>query len=121
MVTVQAKQATVKPFNKGFYNDVLQGLKAPEKYLHSKYFYDEAGDRLFQKIMACPEYYLTRCEMEIFTQQTGRIAQKFVQASPQFDVIELGAGDATKSIYLLEELLKKILLLHTTLLIFRRM
>src|SRR5882757_9173852 len=40
-----------------FYNDVINGLRAENKYLPSKYFYDEAGDKLFQQIMACPEYY----------------------------------------------------------------
>ncbi len=45
-----------------FLEDVIKGLSAKEKYLESKYFYDAKGDVLFQKIMACPEYYPTRCE-----------------------------------------------------------
>ena len=48
-----------------FYNDVMEGLRAKPKYLDSKYFYDEAGDKLFQQIMDCDEYYLTNCELEI--------------------------------------------------------
>jgi uncharacterized SAM-dependent methyltransferase len=37
------------------------------KHLLSKYFYDKKGDELFQQIMNMPEYYLTDCELEIFT------------------------------------------------------
>jgi L-histidine N-alpha-methyltransferase len=87
-----------------FLHDVLAGLSAEEKYLHSKYFYNEVGDRLFQKIMASPEYYLTRCEMEIFTTQRSGIAEALINNRSEFDVIELGAGDATKSVHLLSEL-----------------
>jgi dimethylhistidine N-methyltransferase len=54
--------------------------------------------------MACPEYYLTRCEMEIFTKQTKEIATSFIERFKEFDVVELGAGDATKSVHLLSEL-----------------
>ncbi len=89
-----------------FLHEVLEGLSAPEKYLNSKYFYDAIGDQIFQKIMACPEYYLTRCEMEIFTQQTQQIANTLSQQHSDFDLVELGAGDATKSFYLLEQLIK---------------
>ena len=54
-----------------FFHDVLKGLSAPAKYLDSKYFYDKEGDRLFEQIMECEEYYLTNCELEIFSQQSG--------------------------------------------------
>jgi L-histidine Nalpha-methyltransferase len=87
-----------------FLNDVLAGLSAKEKYLSSKYFYNKRGDELFQQIMACDEYYPTKCEMEIFTQQTKELAKVFTSEHEEFDIVELGAGDATKSIYLLEEL-----------------
>ncbi|HMH24002.1 MAG TPA: L-histidine N(alpha)-methyltransferase [Puia sp.] len=90
----------------GFYKDVMNGLRATNKYLQSKYFYDEAGDKLFQQIMACPEYYPTRCEMEILQHQSGQMASLFTRNSEPFDLVELGPGDATKSYYLLRELLK---------------
>ena len=98
---------TTEVENKSFLNDVLKGLTAPLKYLQSKYFYDAEGDRLFQHIMKSDEYYLTDCEMEIFTNQTTALANAFIAAHESFDVIELGAGDATKSIHLLKELKKK--------------
>lgn len=84
-----------------FYNEVMEGLTTPQKFLSSKYFYDAAGDKLFQQIMASPEYYLTNCEMEIFAHQTSSIAKAMFKNSSEFDVIELGAGDATKSTHLL--------------------
>ncbi|HXB93584.1 MAG TPA: L-histidine N(alpha)-methyltransferase [Puia sp.] len=87
-----------------FYKDVLDGLRAEHKYLSSKYFYDEAGDKLFQQIMACPEYYPTRCEMEILQHQSGKMARMFIKDSPNFDLVELGPGDASKSWFLLREL-----------------
>ena len=88
-----------------FYDDVIRGLSASPKRMDSKYFYDAKGDKLFQQIMNCDEYYLTNCEMEIFTQQTGAVTQTMMQGGQPFDLIELGAGDATKSIHLLKNLL----------------
>jgi len=88
-----------------FHEEVINGLKASQKYLQSKYFYDETGDKLFQQIMASPEYYLTRCEMEIMQHQSPAIADCF-EGQP-FDLVELGPGDATKSWHLLRELMKR--------------
>jgi L-histidine N-alpha-methyltransferase len=90
-----------------FLNDVLKGLRSQPKYLFSKYFYDEKGDELFQKIMASEDYYLTNCEMEIFSKQTAAIADSVLKNDPVLDVIEFGAGDATKSVFLLKELVKR--------------
>lgn len=90
-----------------FLNDVLTGLQSTPKHLSSKYFYDKKGDELFQKIMAMPEYYLTRCELDIFKNKTGEIADCIKADQQPFDLIELGAGDAMKSTYLLEYLIEK--------------
>ena len=90
-----------------FLQDVLKGLSAKEKYLQSKYFYDAKGDVLFQKIMKCPEYYPTKCEFEIFTQKTNELVSVLAELNTEFDIVELGAGDATKSFYLLKELIKR--------------
>ena len=89
-----------------FYNEVINGLRAEHKYLSSKYFYDETGDKLFQQIMACPEYYPTRCEMEIMQHQSGKMARLFTADNTDFDLVELGPGDATKSWFLLQQLQK---------------
>jgi L-histidine N-alpha-methyltransferase len=88
-----------------FLHDVLKGFSAKEKYLQSKYFYDVKGDRLFQNIMGCKEYYPTKCEMEIFTQKTQELVTVLTGQNKAFDIVELGAGDATKSFHLLKGLL----------------
>lgn len=90
-----------------FLNDVLNGLMAEKKFLSSKYFYDETGDRIFQQIMEMGEYYLTDAEMEILQHQTDELANVMVSNSGAFDLIELGAGDATKSVHLLKTLLSR--------------
>ena len=89
-----------------FYKDVIAGLKSTPKRLSSKYFYDANGDKLFQELMNCEEYYPTNCELEIFTQQTAGICDAIIGDGDAFDLIELGAGDATKSTYLLKYLLE---------------
>jgi L-histidine N-alpha-methyltransferase len=82
-----------------FASDVLQGLFRVPKAIPSRYFYDEDGNRLFQKIMELPEYYLTDCELEILETQKERIAGHIGDRA--FNLIELGAGDGTKTRVLL--------------------
>ena len=86
-----------------FKKDIYNGLKSKPKSLSSKYFYDEKGDLLFQKIMASDDYYLTNADNEIFSEQTQALAKALNTNNEAFDVLELGAGDATKSTYLLKE------------------
>ena len=94
--------------NSDFLRDVELGLSQTPKTLSSKYFYDEIGDALFQKIMAMPEYYLTKSEAEIFQHQNKEIISSFeMDKNVPFELIELGAGDGSKTRYLLEELLKQ--------------
>ena len=91
-----------------FKSDVLDGLESEPKTLSSKYFYDDIGDGLFQKIMALPEYYLTRAELEIFQSQAKDIVATFgMDKNQPFELIELGAGDGTKTIEILKELLSQ--------------
>ncbi|MBS1494927.1 MAG: L-histidine N(alpha)-methyltransferase [Bacteroidetes bacterium] len=94
------------PVTAKFYEDVIKGLTSSPKYLQSKYFYDAEGDKIFQQIMNLPEYYLTNCEQEIFSQQTKSICDIFLNHSTEFDIVELGAGDATKSQFLLKHLVE---------------
>lgn len=91
----------------GFRQDVLEGLTASPKRLSSKYFYDKTGDRIFQEIMAMPEYYLTQCELDIFKNKTADLARLITSEKEPFDLIELGAGDAMKSTFLLKYLVEK--------------
>ncbi|GHB77473.1 histidine N-alpha-methyltransferase [Psychrosphaera saromensis] len=91
-----------------FAENVDLGLSKSEKTLPSKYFYDKNGDELFIEIMNMPEYYLTRCEMEIFTTQTDELVDSFrADKNEYFELIELGAGDGSKTRKLLAALSDK--------------
>ncbi|MDY0933154.1 L-histidine N(alpha)-methyltransferase [Chryseobacterium sp. CFBP8996] len=104
---VETESQTQNNSKETFLADVLEGLKSTPKKLHSKYFYDKAGDQLFQQIMNMPEYYLTNCELDIFKNKIEILAKSILIDNEPFDLIELGAGDAMKSSYLLEHLTKK--------------
>ncbi|WP_222931770.1 L-histidine N(alpha)-methyltransferase [Hymenobacter lutimineralis] len=85
---------------------VREGLSRLPKTLSSMYFYDDEGSRLFQQIMQLPEYYPTRTEMAIFTEQGAAIGQALAsQPGQPFRLVELGAGDGSKTKVLLQELL----------------
>lgn len=98
--------ASTTPELTQFAEDVLCGLTAVPKHLSSRYFYDDEGSRLFMEIMKLPEYYLTRAELDIFSQQTDAIYSAFTAAGEKFDLIELGAGDGTKTAVLVDHFLK---------------
>ena len=90
-----------------FAEEILEGLQQKPKRLFSKYFYDDIGDKLFQEIMKMDEYYLTRSEYEIFSQQKAQILRYIEQTNEPIQLIEFGAGDGLKTKLLLEYLLDK--------------
>jgi L-histidine Nalpha-methyltransferase len=73
--------------------DVREGLAKPLKELPPKYFYDERGSALFDRITTLPEYYPTRCEREIL----NRNAPAIVERSGAEELVELGSGTASKT------------------------
>ncbi len=87
---------------------IIEGLLTEPKTIPSRYFYDAKGDELFQKIMELPEYYLTRAEFEILSEQSRAIvaATAFSKETP-FEIVELGAGDGIKTRQMLQVLLKE--------------
>jgi len=85
-----------------FLNHVKEGLSKPQKKLSSRYFYDEKGDQLFQHIMTLDEYYLPRCEMQIIQSQSEQIAKDISKFHSGLQIVELGAGDGTKTMHLLK-------------------
>ncbi len=89
-----------------FASDVLKGLGAKDKFLLSKYFYDKAGDKLFQRIMKLPEYYLTRMEFDILKNYKAQILQQVLKAHQPINVVELGVGDGLKTKILIDFLYK---------------
>ncbi|WP_030007998.1 MULTISPECIES: L-histidine N(alpha)-methyltransferase [Cyanophyceae] len=87
--------------------DVHRGLSHSPKSLPCKYFYDAQGDALFQQIMTLDEYYLTRCEREIFLTQKQHILDLFYGDRQPFTLVELGAGDGSKTKILLDYFLSQ--------------
>jgi L-histidine N-alpha-methyltransferase len=104
---LQGSASSTRSKTEQFYDDVVAGLKSTPKQLSSKYFYDANGDKLFQELMNCEEYYPTNCELEIFSEKTAELCKAIIGNGDAFDLIELGAGDATKSTYLLQYFLEK--------------
>ena len=79
-------------------DDVRDGLGRRQKELPPKYFYDERGSELFEKITRLPEYYLTRSERSLLETH----AHSLVGALRPRTLVELGAGSATKTRILLD-------------------
>lgn len=90
-----------------FAEEILKGFNQKPKRLPSKYFYDDIGDKIFQEIMKMEEYYLTRSEYEIFSQQKEQILHFVENTEEPIQLVEFGAGDGLKTKLLLEYLLNK--------------
>jgi L-histidine Nalpha-methyltransferase len=73
--------------------DVIKGLSQTPKTLSAKYFYDDPGSLLFEKICELPEYYPTRTEAWILNQYADEIAA----ITNCCELIELGSGSSTKT------------------------
>ncbi len=85
-----------KTYSTNIANDTLQGLTARQKYIPSKYFYDDLGSKLFDDICGLPEYYPTRTEIAILEHAAPQIMDSFREG----DIVELGSG-ANRKIRLL--------------------
>lgn len=82
-------------------DEILDGLLKPEKMISPKYFYDERGSRLFEKITELPEYYPTETELGIMRDSIDEIA---ALVGEQASLIEFGSGSSLKTRILLEHL-----------------
>jgi hypothetical protein len=82
----------------GFAHDVIAGLSARPKRLSPKYFYDEAGSQLFERITTLPEYYPTRSELAVLKDHAGDIAKLIPRDAA---MIEFGSGSTRKARLLL--------------------
>ncbi len=81
--------------------EILNGLSEPQKRLSPKFFYDERGSELFDRITRLPEYYPTATERRIMAECVGEIADLIgIEAS----IIEFGAGSSAKIRQLLASL-----------------
>lgn len=88
--------------------EIIEGLQAPQKYISSKFFYDETGSRLFEAITGLDEYYPARTEKALLEKISPVISGEY----PFSSIVELGSGDCSKISLLLSsfsrERLKKL-------------
>lgn len=77
------------------------GLAAHPRRISPKFFYDEIGAQLFDRICELPEYYPTRTELALLETHAREMAEII---GPRADVIEFGAGSMTKIRILLRAL-----------------
>jgi len=91
----------VKPGWERFLADVLAGLRKQPKELPCKYFYDERGSRLYERICSLDEYYIPRTEASIMGVHIGEIARLIGR---RVRLIEYGCGNCEKVRLLLDHL-----------------
>lgn len=82
-------------------DEVRHSLQQQPSWLSSRFFYDARGARLFERICTLPEYYPTRCELEILQEHLPAIAKELGSAC---EIIEPGSGEGIKTRRLLEAL-----------------
>ena len=74
-------------------------LRTPRE-IPSRFFYDERGSLLFERITELPEYYQTRTEHALLADIADRVAA----LSRATQLVEIGSGAATKTRVLLDAL-----------------
>ncbi len=84
-----------------FRAEVLSGLLKSQKELPSKYFYDEQGSSLFDRICNLDEYYIPRTEVAIMEAYVEEMAASL---GPDVLLIEYGNGNSMKTRILLDHL-----------------
>ena len=82
-------------------DELVAGLRRDEKTISPKYFYDERGSQLFDRITKLPEYYPTETELAIMRDNIDEIAEL---VGEQASLIEFGSGSSTKIRILLDHL-----------------
>src|SRR5690606_22865846 len=83
-----------------FLRDVAEGLSRKPKSLPSSHLYDAAGSRIFEEIMELAAYYPTGCEEEILRANKKSILE--AMRDKPFHLVDLGAGNGSKSRILVE-------------------
>ena len=86
-----------------FREAVFKGLAKPSKEIPCKFFYDERGSRLFEKICGLEEYYLMRTEEGLLRKHSSEIVELM---GAQAQLVEFGAGSLQKVRILLESMNK---------------
>lgn len=102
---INVDQNILKP-KEDFINDVLVGLSKTPKSIPAKYFYDDNGSVLFQKITKEKDYYLTKAEYLILEKNQSKIP-KLITNLGEINIIELGVGDGHKSKLIIDAFLSR--------------
>lgn len=88
-----------------FLQDVLAGLRLPQKALPPKYFYDAQGSKYFDQICELEEYYPYRTELSLLPEVARELKQYFTDNSvTTIQLVEFGAGSLHKVKPVLKEL-----------------
>lgn len=80
------------------FDDVRNGLMHPPRSLPPKYFYDEYGSWLFDRICETDEYYPTRTEDALLSRHSAEIISRTLPVQ----IVELGSGASRKTRRLLD-------------------
>src|SRR2546421_1452116 len=99
------RQARSRLEQRSFLYDVLAGLRACPKRLPCKYFYDQRGSELFDRICLLDEYYLTRAELAIMDQFAPEMGARIGGGAM---LVEYGSGSSVKTRYLLDALAEAV-------------
>ncbi len=81
-----------------FAASVARGMQARPRQLECRFLYDKHGSALYEKICRQPEYYPTRTEASIL----ARVAPDILECTGPVTLVELGAGSAVKTDFLLK-------------------
>lgn len=104
MNSKESKKIQLQDSNPGhdyFRTEVISGLQKPQKELPCKYFYDERGSLLYERICNLDEYYLPRMEMTIMESHIEEMVELLER---HILLIEYGSGNCTKTRKLLDNL-----------------
>lgn len=77
----------------GLQQDVREGLSSRPRRFPPKYFYDEKGSEIFDRICNTEEYYVTRTESSLLHENAETIIK---QVAPEH-IIEFGSGVSRKT------------------------
>ena len=84
---------------KTFAQEIASTLNGNSKSISPKFFYDDHGSSLFEKICELPEYYLTRTETKILNQIETDLASFLTD---NMRLVELGSGSSLKTRLILD-------------------
>ena len=95
----KARFIDMEPSEESFLEAVTSGLLAKTKRLPAKFFYDEEGSKLFEKICQLQEYYPTRTEIGLLKEIAPQLRDRLPAGT---QLVEFGSGSNDKVRILLE-------------------